>query len=480
MNLLSLFPKSDPESKIKAQLAKEARGYAGLIIRKLDRLGVCYRYKTSEKKHGLQSVKFNRAVTTPEAIYLEIDTLRLPRGISLSDLCKDEILDDLTVTCRRPIRFRKGTDSGAWLIVEREVGAWGIPRKLTWSDVINHWPEHTSKPLLVPMGVGENRKLVYRSLANMPHALVGGATGAGKTTLLHVWTCSLLMHNSPDQLHLIFIDLKGGAEAQFYEGVPHLVEDGIIYEKEKVIPALELLYETVEKRLEKFRRGKVQNIAAWNYTHRQKLPRMLLIIDELANVMLDKSLKGDAEPLLADLSARGRAPGVHIVLATQRPEVAVVTGLIKANMDGRLAFRMTDQASSRTILDTTEAARFDDTTPLGRFIYKRGLDRYEIQAPLITPGQIKSVIARVKAGEVDTKEQAMTPEEIFKFALENMGGSLARQPLYQALGGKVTHHYLKSLSAYDGELIELEGQTYIINPPDGGKEPRRIELVSEV
>lgn len=472
-------PTPDPEKEIRQTLEKEARYYSGMIIRKLDRLGICYRYKNREKRKGTQSVQFTQAVTTPEAIYLEIDTLRLPRRVSLSSLNDPDVLQDLTVSCRRPVRFRMGTDSGAWLVIEREVGAWGIPRKLTFADVMKNWPEHTSKPLLVPMGVGENRKLVYRSLGNMPHALVGGATGAGKTTLLHAWTCSLLMHNKPEAMHLIFIDLKGGAEAQFYEHIPHLLDGGIIYEKERVIPALQTLYGIVEERLEQFRMAKVQNIAAWNYTHRgEALPRVVLIVDELANVMLDKSLKKDAEPLLADLSARGRAPGVHIVLATQRPEVSVVTGLIKANMDGRLAFRMTDQPSSRTILDTTEAARFDDNTPLGRYVYKRGLDRYEIQAPLITPGQIKDITRKVRAGEtVPEKTEDLTPEEVFRFAIENMGGSLSRIPLYEALGGKVSHRYLKELSNYDGEIVEIDGLSYVVQPPDGGSKPRRIELV---
>jgi S-DNA-T family DNA segregation ATPase FtsK/SpoIIIE len=347
---------------------------------------------------------------------------------------------------------------------------------------MKNWPKNSSRPLLVPLGVGENRKLVYRGLANMPHALVGGATGAGKTTLLHAWTCSLLMHNKPDRLHLAFIDLKGGAEAQFYENVPHLLPDGIIFEKELVVPMLEHLHGIVEDRLAQFRKGHVQNIAAWNYQHRSNpLPRVVLIVDELANIMLDKSLKSDAESLLADLSARGRAPGVHIVLATQRPEVKVVTGLIKANMDGRLAFRMTDQASSRTILDTTEAARFDDSTPLGRFIYKRGLDRYEIQAPLITSGQIKRIVSKVKAGEsADSANEQMSPEEVFRFALQNLDGSLARRPLYKALGGKVSHSYIQELSSYDGEVFDLDGQTYVVKPPNGGRKPRRIELIEAV
>lgn len=479
-SIKSTFFQPDPDAAVKATLEKEARYYAGVIVRKLNRLGICYRFKDRDKGKGIQSLEFTKAVTTPEAIYLEIDTLRLPRRVSLSDINDDTVLNDLSVSCRRPVKFRMGTDSGAWLIVEREIGFAGIKKTLPFRDVMKQWPEHTSKPLLIPMGIGENRKLYYRSLANMPHALVGGATGAGKTTLLHVWTCSLLMHNKPSQMKMAFIDLKGGAEAQFYAGVPHLLDGGIIYERNEVIDMLEYLYNVVETRLAQFRKGSVQNIAAWNYRNRSDpLSRIVLIVDELANIMLDKSLKSKAEELLADIAARGRAPGVHIVLATQRPEVKVVTGLIKANMDARFAFRMTDHASSRTILDTTEAARFDDTTPVGRYIFKRGLDRYEIQAPLITPGQIKSVVRKVKAGETQSEPERMTPEEVFRFAIENMDGSLARRPLYEALGGKVSHDYIRDLAAYDDEIIELDGQSYIVKPP-AGRNPRRIELVQAV
>ena len=289
---------------------------------------------------------------------------------------------------------------------------------LKWADVLETWPKTSRKKLLVPMGIGENRRLVYRSLAEFPHALIGGATGAGKTTLLHTWVCSLIMHNDSDDLRIGFIDLKGGVEFVRYKDLPHVIGpdlvggDAVVQEDDglevtgfvkrpgDVVSLLEFLKREMDYRLARFERaGGIQNIDIWNYRRRsEKMPRLVLFVDELASLMLDKSIKKNAEPLLADLTARGRAPGVHIVVATQRPEVKVVSGLIKGNIDVRCAFRVTDNPSSMVILDTTEAARFDDSTPLGRFIYRRGIEKEEMQAPFITPGQMTELVREVQAG----------------------------------------------------------------------------------
>jgi DNA segregation ATPase FtsK/SpoIIIE-like protein len=477
--LLDLF-KRDPERELRKTLGAEARYYERIIRRKLTQLGVCYRYKKREKdflKSEAQEIVFRRAVTNPDAIYLEIDTLRLPRGIALTDINDEDVLQDLSVACRRPVRFRLGVESGAWLMVERKSGVYGIPRRLTFSDVLDNWPHKSRKPLLVPLGVGENRRLVYKSLAQMPHALVGGATGAGKTTLLHAWLCCLIMHNEPWQMQLAIIDLKGGAEAAFYEGIPHLMDNGIVINKDGVNDLLDRIYGIVEGRLAKFRAAKVQNIAAWNYRNRkQYMPRVVLVVDELANVMLDSSIKRHAEPTLADITARGRAPGVHVVLATQRPEVKVVSGLIKANLDGRCAFRCTDDASSRVLLDSVDAARFPDSAPRGRYVYKRGLDRDEIQGPLVTAGQIRDIIRHAKQGDAQESEAARTPpEEIFSVAVKQLGGDFSLRAVYDVLGGKVSMQYLRDLGQeYENDVIEVEGEPYVLQPGRGNI-PRKLE-----
>lgn len=507
-SIARLFPDAETKARreLEKRLRKEAEYFAHVIRARLTQLEICYRYPKSKKDFmasAVQEVVFMRSVGTPEAIYLMLDTRRLPRGVKVADLSNDAILEDLSVACRRPVRLRYSTESGAWFIVERSGGAWGVPKLLEFGDVLENWPRNSRKKLLVPMGIGENRRLVYRSLAEFPHALVGGATGAGKTTLLHTWACSLVIQNDSDDLRLGFIDLKGGVEFVRYKDLPHLIgpdlvdgddrfdddtppDDGdvagFVKRPGDVVPLLRFLRREMDRRLYRFERaGGIQSIDIWNYRHLgNKLPRLVLFIDELASLMLDTSIKKDAEPLLADLAARGRAPGVHIVLATQRPEVKVVSGLIKGNIDVRCAFRMTDNPSSMVILDTTEAARFDDRTPLGRFIYRRGIEKEEIQAPFITAGQMTDIVrGAIEGRDDDTEAARIAPEDVFQLSVRQLEGNFGRHILYDALGGRASMEYLKRLGQeYEGQVVEIDGELYELQSP-AGQIPRRFVLVGD-
>ena len=502
VKLANLLSHRDPVAQERRRLKRELRGeadyFAATITRRLTQLGICYRYPKNRKDtfdRGVQRIRFHRAVGTPEGIYLMIDTMRLPRGTKLGDLNNDEILQDLSVVCRRPVRFKYGTREGAWFIVERKSGVWGVPRSLAFGQTVENWPVKLKKELVIPLGVGENQRLFYRSLAEFPHALVGGATGAGKTTFLHTWICSLIQHNTPAQVRLALVDLKGGIEFTRYKEIPHMMdaemlgdefkEGGFIKKGGDVVPMLDYMRHEVDRRLAMFERaGGIQNLTVWNYYH-PKLPRLILFVDELAVIMLDSGLKKKAEPLLADISARGRAPGVHVVLATQRPEVKVVSGLIKANLDARFAFRVTDNTSSIIILDTVEAAKFDDSTPVGRYIYRRGLEKVEVQAPLITAGQIKKVIKDVMGGGGNGtgKHQAiarMSPEEIFRVAIRQLDGNFSIRKVYDTLERRVSLAYIRELGQeYEGEIVEVDGELYQLHPSSGGNDPRQFVLLED-
>jgi energy-coupling factor transporter ATP-binding protein EcfA2 len=493
----SLFAAPDPHERARKQLEKQLRReamYFSQVIRaRLTQLGICHRYKKSEKKQGVQEIQWLRSVGTPEAIYLMLDNRRLPYGIKISDLNDEEILDDLAVACRRPIRFRYQTKCGAWFVIERESGAWGVPRKIDFGEVLDNWPETSRKKLLVPLGVGENSKFHYRSLAEMPHCLVGGATGSGKSTMLHAMICALILKNSPEDLQVGFVDLKGGVEFTRYQELPHVITfgdeeegdevNGFVKHQDGVVPLLERIQEEMDRRLRKFEAaGGIQNLSVWNYRHRKgSLPRIVVFVDEMAVIMLDSDLKKRVEPLLADLTARGRGPGIHIVLSTQRPEVKVVSGLIKSNLEARLAFRVTDNASSMVLLDTIDAAKFDASAPPGRYLYKRGLEQYEIQAPWITAGQIREFVRNVREGRSDADEAAqMAPEDIFKLSVDQLDGSFSLRTLYDILGPRgVSQHYLEELAAsYEGEVIQIESELYELAPARGNI-PRRLVPVDE-
>ena len=467
-----------------AALRSEAKYFANLISHKLEQLGVCYRYRRNEKdliERGVQRVKFNLAVTQDEAIYLRIDSgpRNFPRGVSLADIDDTEILNDLSVVAQRPIRFKREGD-GAWLIIERESGVFGIRAHLDFGEMLDHWPD-SKKPMMVPLGLAANRRLVFQSLDDFPHALIGGATKSGKTTLTHAWICALALKHTPRQLRMILVDLKGGVEFTRYKELPHMwtyekddgaAFHGFIKDRADVIPALELIRWEMDRRLALFESaGGLQHIAAWNQFHRKNpLPRIVVFLDELASLMLEPDLKKDGERLLSDIGARGRAPGIHLVIATQRPEVSVVSGRIKGNLDARFGFRVPDNASSMVILDDGSASDFPSDTPRGRYIFKFGNDRREIQGPWPGPGVIRGIIKGILSGDDEIQSEAarLDPDMIFRFALTQNGGAFSIHQLYKLLKGKgVSQRYIEQLGRdYENELIELDGVLYRLHPAD--------------
>jgi len=491
----------DPEAlelqRFKRKLAREAQAYAQVIRERLTRMNVCYRYKKKEDdflKSNVQQVSWIRAITTPEAIYLLIDTRRLPRGVSVDDLGKRHILNDLSVNCRRKVRFRKGKRSGAWYIVERKKGHWGILRKLPFADVWKKYPSSSRKKLLVPLGVGENRKVIFESLASFPHALIGGVTGSGKSTFMHSWICTLIRTHEPQDLRLGLVDLKGGVEFTFYQKLPHLIdnsligsdelqdETGLIKRARDVLPLLRYLHREMDQRLMRFEKKQVQSLQIWNYRRsKHRLPRLVLFVDELASIMLDPDLKKEATRLLADITARGRAPGIHVVLATQRPEVKVVDGQIKGNLDARFAFQVPDNASSMVILDNTQAAKMYDAPP-GRYIYQRGMTREQIQAPLITGDQVKDVVTGVLEGDQEREISRMSAQAIFDFSIDKLGGRFSIREMYDSLqstGHDVPRHIIERLGReYEGEVIEIDDALYELQPSAGTKPRQFIEAGS--
>lgn len=475
-------------------LRKEANWYAKRITRKLEQLGVCYRYRKSEKdlvERGVQRVKFRMAVTQDEAIWLMLDTMRLPRNVSLSSIDDPIILNDLSVACQRPVRFKRESD-GAWLVVERESGVFGI-RAVDYKDMVGAWPVNSKKVMLLPLGLSHNRRLVFRSLDDFPHALIGGATKSGKTTLMHGWICALAMHNPADLLKLVLIDLKGGVEFTRYKKLPHIWQytqddktfEGFVKDRNQVVPILDILRDEMDKRLSMFERaGGVQNIAAWNYRHRKEpLPRLVVFIDELASLMLEPDLKKGAERDLADLGARGRAPGIHLVIGTQRPEVKVVSGRVKGNLDARFGFRVPDNASSMVIMDDASAAKFPESTPRGRYKYKFGNERREIQAPWIGPGKIRTIVNSIVSGDTVLQQEAarVDPDFVFRVALEQLGGVFSINKVFPLVRGKgVSRNYLIQLAQdYEGEIIDLDGELYELRAPAAEFEPRQLVRIGE-
>jgi len=207
--------------------------------------------------------------------------------------------------------------------------------------------------LPVPLGLGSGGEPVMADLARMPHTLVAGSTGSGKSVCMNAIITGLIMTKTPLALRLIMIDPKR-VELTPYQGIPHLYHP-VVVEADRAVIVLKSLVDEMMGRFRQLEKASVKNIASYNEKSKEKMPYLVILVDELADLMLTAA--GDVERLLVRLAQLGRATGVHLVVATQRPSVDVVTGLIKANFPSRISFAVMSQIDSRTILDSVGAEK---------------------------------------------------------------------------------------------------------------------------
>jgi DNA segregation ATPase FtsK/SpoIIIE, S-DNA-T family len=271
-------------------------------------------------------------------------------------------------------------------------------------------------PLSVALGKDIGGEPVLANLADMPHVLIAGATGAGKSVCLNVLVTSLLMRNAPERVRLILIDPKR-VEMTNYEGVPHLITPVVTHPK-RASEALAWAVREMELRLETLALAGVRNIAAYNKAAREgKLPKLpsarldddgrpdgeqdrstlpyiVVVIDELSDLMM--VAPRDVEDAICRIAQMARAVGIHLVVATQRPSVDVVTGLIKANIPSRIAFMVASAQDSRVILDAGGA---DKLVGHGDMLYLPGgtSKARRVQGAFITEKECEAVVAYCKA-----------------------------------------------------------------------------------
>jgi S-DNA-T family DNA segregation ATPase FtsK/SpoIIIE len=232
-------------------------------------------------------------------------------------------------------------------------------------------------------------------LSKMPHLLIAGATGSGKSVCVNAIIDSFLMNATPAEVKMILIDPKRVELAQ-YKGIPHLLTE-VIVEPDKAVNALKWTVGTMESRYAEFASRGVRNIAGYNEALRPGQPRMpyiVIVIDELADLMMVSAY--EVESTITRIAQLARATGIHLVVATQRPSVQVITGLIKANIPSRIAFAMTSGVDSRTILDTTGA---EDLLGRGDMLYQP-IDApraVRLQGVLVTDPEIEAVARHWRA-----------------------------------------------------------------------------------
>lgn len=246
----------------------------------------------------------------------------------------------------------------------------------------------------LPVTIGKNiaGRNVIADIQRMPHLLVAGATGSGKSVLTNSFIMSLLMYKTPDELRFIMVDPKQ-VELSDYNGIPHLLTP-VITEMDKVNNALKWAIAEMEQRYTLFKDNQVRNIEGYNEKKGfAALPYIVIVIDEMADMMMSGG--AEIESSIVRLAQKARATGIHLILATQRPSVDVITGLIKANIPGRVGMSVTTQIDSRVILDQIGA---ESLLGMGDLLFKEPDKNkpFRLQGVLVTQDEVQRVVKFIK------------------------------------------------------------------------------------
>ena len=367
-----------------------------------------------------------------------------------------------------------------------------VVSSVSYKEVLSKMPEVNEKNLLA-VGLGKDimGKVKWMEINTTPHLLVAGATGSGKSVCINCIITSILMRTKPDQVKLVMVDPKK-VELSMYNGVPHLLVP-VVTDPKKAAIALKNIVAEMEKRYDIFEKTKNKNIKGYNEfcetnPEYQKMPYIVVIIDELADLML--VAKKEVEDSIMRITQMARAAGIHLIVATQRPSTNVITGVIKANIPSRISFAVSSSIDSRTILDSIGAEKL-----LGKgdmlFLPMGENSPTRIQGAFVSEEEIQKVVNYVceqqKAQYDHSLTEAKNDSESYNDGYESEDDY--EDPLYNEIvdyviqAGKVSASLIqrKYRLGYNraARIIDLLEQRGIIGPQNGTK-PREVLIGKEM
>jgi DNA segregation ATPase FtsK/SpoIIIE, S-DNA-T family len=360
------------------------------------------------------------------------------------------------------------------------------PNVVTLGDIYEEIPAQAS-PLSVWLGKDISGASVWADLARMPHILIAGTTGSGKSGCINTMLCSILLRATPDEVRMILVDPKR-VELGLYESIPHLLTQVVSSPKAASAVLTNVLTE-MERRYERMSLARARNLVELNKVlsgrGEQPLPHLLIVIDELADMMMVSPQ--EVEDAVIRLAQKSRAVGIHLVLATQRPSVDVITGMIKANVPSRIAFAVSSQTDSRVILDTSGA---ESLLGQGDMLFKPlGTSRLQrVQGAYVSEEEIALIVEQCRAQRgQELDESLLEAPSVPEGGGEDEDFDPDEDPLLDKAIEVVVQTQTASVSLIQrrlrvgytraGRLIDMLERRGIISGYEGSK-PRRV-LVGE-
>lgn len=356
---------------------------------------------------------------------------------------------------------------------------------VSFKELMAEFRETDFSPLEVPLGRDISNGLVTADLAKMPHLLIAGSTGSGKSVAINVILTSLLMNCLPEQVKLVLIDPKK-VELGMYHDLPHLLTP-VVTEPRKAAVTLEKVVEKMQQRYEIFAQTGQRNLTGYNKmaakdpANYEQMPYIVVVVDELADLMMTTG--NEVEAAITRIAQMGRAAGIHLILATQRPSVDVITGIIKANVPSRMAFAVSSGTDSRTIIDQVGAEKL-----LGRgdMLYlPMGQNKpSRVQGAYIYDEDVQNVVDFIKSQAEVTYDQALeVSESELKTPDDNGTDELFDEVVafitqeQKCSTSLVQRHFRIGYNRAANLVEELENRGMI--GPQAGSKPRQVYLKSK-
>lgn len=442
---------------------RQANHYASQLLAELKRAGLYRKIDLGRGEKRIERVRFEYPLLmTRDELWCPIDIRRLPTGLVTDDLRREEIIHSLEDRLDTAVWLDKLANGKICYVVR--LGGAAFPERFP----INAFKmPDDAPPLAFPLGVDRRGDQQWADLARLPHLLVVGPTGKGKSTFVHAMLTTWISRNDPEDLELWLADHKGGAELNRYHqltssrGRPGIVRR-FSYKPEDTIELLDAAQRECERRLERMRKVDASDLDDYARQTGERMRRIAIVIDEIFFLMLNRekidkfTIAQWAEHLFAKIASAGRAPGIHLVIATQKTGKDVLTSLITANFETRAVFGLADMYQSIYLLGNAKAVGL----PRGRIFFAHEGVQRELQSPLITAEQTRLTISRISRygpngglGEAAELRRLVDDAKLLiTLSSERLGGKFDRRSLLQLDGvkGVISEQRVRDVA---GELL---------------------------
>lgn len=495
-------------AQLTREMAREANYFAEQMSNTFTQMGYCFRYTMGDTTRT-DEVKWERIVATPDTLQFKVFVTRmglirgtvnkLPQGVKVSDLVKEETLMQLSSACERPVRCvsleLKNFKNGVWFEIDRLGIVDGIPKSITYKTLMGVYPAHQRDKIPLMLGVQKGRRVNIVYMRDNPHYLIAGQTGSGKTVAYHGIICTLIRNYSPREIRIIFIDLKEGVAFRRYTHLPHTLGE-MIEDPAGVVPVLAKLEAERKRRMVKIREI-AETVDEYNtmVAPENRIPRIVVMFDEYGAINgTDKTTADQIYSLTSQLAKKARAAGIHLVIGAQTPYVSDVPQSVKANLTFSLVGKQKTLGAS--LSSTGDRQAYDLPDVPGRMIAEGRGSNYQVQLPLVEPDDIMRAIETAMHYEPgpdlladidenleeviqESKPKPFTEKDFIAWTLLNNQGVISPRKLFDLMEEPViTQRQILAMGAKLSaqKTITFEGRDYQVVRWGKGFRLQEIEI----